>query len=60
MKTLIAQGAEAKLFRFKIGNNEYVSKERISKSYRQKELDSKIRKSRTRRELSILEKASKL
>lgn len=56
MKTLMAQGAEAKLF--KEGN--LVIKERISKSYRIKELDDKIRKYRTRREINILEKASKI
>jgi len=56
MKTLIAQGAEAKIFKEK----NLVLKERISKSYRIKELDEKIRKLRTRREISILEKASKL
>ncbi len=56
MKTLIAQGAEAKIFKEK----NLISKERISKSYRIEELDKKIRKYRTRRETSILEKTSKL
>ena len=56
MKTLIAEGAEAKIFR----DGDLVIKERISKIYRLKELDDKIRKYRTRREISILEKASKL
>lgn len=56
MKTLIAQGAEAKIFQ----DNNLVIKERNSKSYRIKELDDKIRKYRTRREISILEKASKI
>ncbi len=56
MKVLIAQGAEAKLFK----DNDLIIKERISKSYRIKELDDKIRKYRTRREITILEKASKI
>ena len=56
MKTLIAQGAEAKIFK----ENNIIIKERVLKSYRIKELDEKIRKYRTRREISILEKASKI
>lgn len=56
MKTLISQGAEAKIFQ----DNSLVIKERTPKSYRIKELDEKIRKYRTRREISILEKASKV
>ena len=56
MKTLIAQGAEAKIFK----EDNLVIKERIPKSYRIKELDDKIRKYRTRREINILEKASKI
>lgn len=56
MKTLISQGAEAKLYK----ENNLIIKERIPKSYRIKELDNKIRKYRTRREISILEKASKI
>ncbi len=56
MKTLISQGAEAKIFK----ENNLVIKERNAKSYRIKELDEKIRKYRTRREISILEKASKI
>lgn len=56
MKQLIAQGAEAKIFK----ENSIIIKERIPKTYRIKEIDEKIRKYRTRRETSILEKASKL
>ncbi len=56
MKHLIAEGAEAKIYK----QDDIVIKERISKKYRIKELDEKIRKYRTRRENSILEKASKL
>ncbi len=60
MKTLLAQGAEAKIYKFSIENEICVLKERISKTYRIKELDEKIRKYRTRREINILEKASKI
>lgn len=56
MKTLLSQGAEAKIFQ----DNNLVIKERNLKSYRIKELDEKIRKYRTRREINILEKASKI
>lgn len=52
MKKLIAQGAEAKLFR---SENKSV-KERIKKSYRLKQIDEKIRKSRTKREAKMLKK----
>ena len=56
MKTLIAQGAEAKLFH----ENNLLVKERIPKSYRLKEIDGKLRIQRTRREAKILEKALKV
>ncbi|MBI2657636.1 Kae1-associated serine/threonine protein kinase [Candidatus Woesearchaeota archaeon] len=49
---LIAQGAEAKLF-LEDGN---VLKQRFSKSYRIKEIDEKLRGSRTRREAKVLQK----
>lgn len=61
MKTLIAEGAEAKIY--KAANGEggfFIIKERIVKEYRLKELDEKIRKQRTRREILILTKASKI
>ena len=47
---MIAQGAEAKLYR--AGNA--VIKERVSKSYRLHEIDSKLRKERTRAEAKLL------
>ncbi|MBI2148373.1 Kae1-associated serine/threonine protein kinase [Candidatus Woesearchaeota archaeon] len=53
---LINQGAEAKIYLDK----NIIIKERIPKTYRIKELDEKIRKQRTRREISMLEKASKI
>jgi len=56
MKILIAQGAEAKLYRE--GNK--LIKERIKKSYRHEEIDKKIRKQNTRREHRLLNKASKI
>jgi TP53 regulating kinase and related kinases len=50
---IIAQGAEAIIV--KKGN--VVLKDRVSKGYRYKELDKKIRKIRTRAEAKLLEKA---
>ena len=47
---LLAQGAEAKLFRDK----NTVIKERISKGYRLDSLDKSLRQFRTRREAKIL------
>ena len=56
MSKILAQGAESILYLEK----DIVTKDRIKKSYRIKELDEKIRKSSTRRETRILEKAFKL
>ena len=53
---IIAQGAEAKI----VLNKNAVTKDRISKSYRIKELDNKIRKRRTRSEIKLLHKASQI
>ena len=53
---LIAQGAEAKI----ILNKNIITKDRIKKSYRIKQLDDKIRKQRTRSETKLLTKASKI
>ena len=52
MKKLIAQGAEAKLF---LEKNRII-KDRIKKDYRIKQIDERLRKSRTRREAKILDK----
>lgn len=52
---LIQQGAEAIIL--KEGNE--ITKRRIKKAYRIKEIDDKIRKQRTRSEAKLLEKASK-
>lgn len=52
MKKLIAQGAEAKLF-LEEGR---ILKERFAKTYRIKEIDNRLRGSRTRREAKVLQK----
>ncbi len=52
----IAQGAEAII----LLNNNQITKDRIPKSYRLKELDDKIRKRRTKSETKLLEKASSI
>ncbi len=55
---ILQQGAEAKII---LSNkNDFIIKDRIRKSYRIKELDDKIRKSRTKKEAKLLEKASKI
>jgi TP53 regulating kinase and related kinases len=53
---VLVQGAEAKI----ILNNDFIIKDRIKKSYRIMELDDKIRKSRTKKEAKLLEKASQI
>lgn len=53
MKKILSQGAEATIT---LSNNKVI-KNRLLKKYRLKELDEKIRKSRTKREAKILEKA---
>ncbi|MFA5071387.1 MAG: RIO1 family regulatory kinase/ATPase [Candidatus Pacearchaeota archaeon] len=55
---IISQGAEAKIL-FDEKNN-LIIKDRISKSYRIKEIDEKIRKHRTKTEKKLLEKACKI
>lgn len=57
---LIAQGAEAKLFKVKKGKEIVLLKERVSKGYRCKELDKKIRSERTSLEANLLIKAKNL
>ncbi len=49
---LIKQGAEANIYL----DNKKIIKERIKKNYRIEQIDSKIRKFRTRRESKVLEK----
>ncbi len=54
--TILSQGAEATIER----SEKYVFKRRITKNYRISEIDSKLRKSRTNRELKILKKSKDL
>ena len=49
---LISIGAEAKIYL----DNDVIIKKRLSKNYRLKDVDDKLRKFRTRREAKILEK----
>lgn len=56
MKKLIAQGAEAKIFEI----NNSIVKDRFKKKYRHPEIDEKLRKERTRREIKILSKLENL
>ena len=53
---ILTRGAEAIIYK---KENEVI-KDRISKSYRIKELDNKIRKRRTKKEIKLLTKASKI
>ncbi len=53
MKKLIAQGAEAKIYK----ENNKIIKERIKKNYRIPEIDQKLRKQRTKQEASLISKA---
>ncbi len=55
MNRVIAQGAEAILKK-----NDFLTKERIKKSYRIPELDIKLRKKRTRSEANLLREASRI
>ncbi len=52
----LAQGAEAKLFKIE----DKVIKDRFIKTYRNKELDSRLRKARTKREAKVLQKVTGL
>jgi len=52
----IAQGAEAILYL----DSDRIIKDRISKKYRIKEIDTKLRRARTRREAKIMQKLSKI
>src|SRR3989344_1247215 len=58
MEKIIQIGAEAEISLYKRKN--WVFKDRNKKSYRIPELDEKIRKLRTRNEIKLLEKASKI
>ncbi len=56
---LIKQGAEAKLFLTKLNDQEVIIKDRIKKEYRIKQIDKKIRKSRTSQESNLLIQAKR-
>jgi len=56
MEKILMQGAEAKIML----DGEFIIKDRVKKSYRLNEIDDKIRKSRTKKETKLLEKASKI
>jgi len=57
---LIQQGAEAKIILVENQKEKFIIKDRISKNYRISELDKKIRKRRTKSEVKLLTKASKI
>ena len=52
MKKLIAQGAEAKIYH----SDDTILKDRIKKNYRIKQIDDKLRKTRTKAEARLLER----
>ena len=54
---LIKHGAEAKLYLDKFDNQLVVIKDRIKKNYRIKQIDEKIRKTRTSLEFNLLTEA---
>lgn len=56
---LIKQGAEAKLFLSRLNDQEVIIKDRIKKEYRIKQIDEKIRKSRTSQESNLLIQAKR-
>lgn len=58
--TIIGQGAEAIISKKGKGADTKVIKDRVVKAYRHPALDKALRKSRSRREKKILEKAAKL
>ncbi len=57
---LIKKGAEAELYRIMYNGRPAVLKRRIPKRYRVPELDERIRKTRTRREARLLERARRV
>ncbi len=57
MQKMIAQGAEARLYRSEAQGRDALVKDRIRKGYRLPELDCRIRRQRTRREAEFLNRA---
>jgi len=60
MFTEIANGAEAKIYTHKLFNKTIVTKQRIEKEYRDKALDAKIIKQRTKSEALLLKKVKEI
>lgn len=62
LKTLISQGAEARIYKIEDHNSGLIKivKERFSKSYRHVVLDTKLVKGRTKHEVKNLKKCKKL
>ncbi len=58
--TIIAQGAEAKIHRGQWHGREVIIKERVSKAYRPKELDTRLRNSRLKAEVQLISQARKV
>lgn len=56
---IIKQGAEAILYLENFENHQVLVKERIPKKYRLKEIDEKLRKERTKKEVKLLTEARK-
>jgi TP53 regulating kinase-like protein len=56
MQEVIGKGAEAVIYK----DNDIVTKDRVSKSYRHPVIDNNLRKFRTRREAKILDKLKKM
>lgn len=59
-RKVVARGAEAVLYSEIHDDIDVVIKERIEKKYRQREIDSELRKERTKRESRLLEEASRI
>jgi len=60
MFTEIANGAEAKVFVHQLFDKKVITKQRISKDYRAKELDNKIIKQRTKSEAQLIKKVKEI
>jgi Kae1-associated kinase Bud32 len=58
-KKIISRGAEAVLYASRYDGQKVLVKERIPKNYRLKQIDEKIRKQRTRKEVRLLSEARK-
>jgi len=56
---IIAQGAEATIYKTKLFNKDVIIKERVSKKYRDPKLDTKIIKQRNKQEALLLTKIKK-